>query len=83
MNANWQLPRRPLADRRPATLSAWAMSLVFAVIAIISFAVDQSVALSPAGDGAPPRGLSFAAFSPVQLINALIDTAGDRSDRAE
>jgi hypothetical protein len=57
------------------------MSIVFAAIAAISFAVDQTMVSSlGAGDD---LGRSLGAFSPVQLIQSLIDTASDHSDRAE
>jgi hypothetical protein len=57
------------------------MSIVFAAIAAISFAVDQTMVSAPgAGDD---LGRSLDAFSPVRLIQSLIDTASGRSDRAE
>jgi len=65
------------------------MSVIFAAIAVLSFAVDQTVTLSDAAgsdrDGFhPPRmGQGLAAFSPVRLIQSLIDPTFDRSDHAE
>jgi hypothetical protein len=81
MRATGQLHHRLVANQRRPTFSAWAMSIVFAAIAAISFAVDQTMVSSlGAGDD---LGRSLAAFSPVQLIQSLIDTASDHSDRAE
>jgi hypothetical protein len=57
------------------------MSIVFAAIAAISFAVDQTMVSSPGA--ADDIGRSLGAFSPVRLIQSLIDTASGRSDRAE
>ena len=65
------------------------MSVIFAAIAVLSFAVDQTVTLSDAAgsdrDGLrPPRmGEGLAAFSPVRLIQSLIDPTFGRSDHAE
>jgi hypothetical protein len=57
------------------------MSIVFAAIAAISFAVDQTMVSSlGAGDD---LGRSLGSLSPVRLIQSLIDTASGRSDRAE
>jgi hypothetical protein len=55
--------------------SAWAMSIVFVAIAMISFAVDQSVvsSLSTGGD----IGQSLGEFGPVQLIQSLINMASN------
>ena len=52
MSASAQLRWRPQANTRRARFSAWAMSIVFAAIAVISFAIDQTVDLSiKAGGG--------------------------------
>jgi hypothetical protein len=89
MIANSRLRQRLEANKRPATFSAWAMSVVFAAIAVISFAVDQTVTLSDAAgfdrDGvrAPRMGEGVAGFGPVRLIQSLIDPASDRADHAE
>jgi len=81
MGATGQLRHRSLANQRRATFSAWAMSIVFAAIAAISFAVDQTMVSSlGAGDD---LGRSLGAFTPVRLIQSLIDTASGHSDRAE
>ena len=57
------------------------MSIVFAAIASISFAVDQTVvsSLAVGGDLGQPLG----ELSPVRLIQSLIDTASDRSNHVE
>ena len=81
MGATGQLRHRSVANQRRPTFSAWAMSIVFAAIAAISFAVDQTMVSSlGAGDDI---GRSLGAFSPVRLIQSMIDTASGRSDRAE
>ncbi len=81
MSANSRLRYRSDANKRRATFSAWAMSIVFAAIAMISFAVDQSV-MSSLGTGGD-LGQSLGEFVPVRLIQSLIDSAPDRSDRGE
>ena len=78
MSANSQFRRRPTANRRRATFSAWAMSIVFAAIAALSFTIDQTVVLSLAAGG-DLRELS----APAQLIRSWIDTASGFSDRTE
>ena len=81
MSATRQRRHRSIANQRRATFSAWAMSIVFAAIAAISFAVDQTMVSSlGAGDD---LGRSLGAFTPVRLIQSLIDTASGHSDRAE
>jgi hypothetical protein len=81
MSATGQLRHRSETNKRSATFSAWAMSIVFVTIAAISFAVDQTMVSSlGAGDD---LGRSLDAISPVRLIQSLIDTASGRSDRAE
>jgi len=78
MNANSRFRYRSLANHRRATFSAWAMSIVFAAIAIISFAVDQTV-VSSLGTGSD-IDQSLAEFGPVRLIQSLIDIGSQRSD---
>lgn len=50
------------------------MAIVFATVAVVSFAVDQTVSLSPDAEAqskvSPPSLLH-----PVQLIESLIDAA--------
>ena len=76
MRASRLLRRRSVANPRRAALSAWAMSIVFAAIAAISFAVDQTM-VSSLGSG-DDLGRSLGALSPVRLIQSLIDTTSDR-----
>jgi hypothetical protein len=51
------------------------MSIVFAAIAIVSFAVDQS-AVSSLVTGRD-LGQSLGEFGPVRLLQSLIDTASN------
>ena len=84
MNATTRSGRRSEANKPPAAFSAWAMSVMFAAIAVLSFAVDQTVILSDAVGGDRDRlHPPFAAFSPVRLIQSLIDPTFDRSDHRE
>jgi hypothetical protein len=76
MRASSQLRHRSVANPRRAAFSAWAMSIVFVAIAAISFAVDQTM-VSSLGTG-DDFGRSIRAFSPVRLIQSLIDTTSDR-----
>jgi len=74
MSANSQFRHRLTSNQRRATFSAWAMSIVFVAIAMISFAVDQSVvSFGTGGD----LGQSLGEFGPVRLIHSLINTASD------
>ena len=72
--------RYPFSNgRRPGAFSAWTMAIVFATVAMISFAIDQAVILSPSdedqGDFEPPSLLH-----PVQLLESLIDAASQSAD---
>jgi hypothetical protein len=78
MSASSQLRWRPQATTRRATFSAWAMSIAFAAIAAISFAIDQTVDLSIAA-GAGHGELS----GPTELLRSWIDTAYSPFSRAE
>jgi hypothetical protein len=78
MSASSQFRWRPQATTRRATLSAWAMSIVFAAIAAISFAIDQTVDLSIAAGG----GRSELS-GPAQLLHSWIDSAYSPFGRAE
>jgi len=80
MSVTWQLRHRSAANRRCATFSAWAMSIAFAAIAAISFAVDQAAVSSPEGGG--DLGQILSEFNPVRLIRSLIDAVGDYSNDA-
>jgi hypothetical protein len=75
MSATSQLNHRSRAYQRRATFSAWAISLVFVAIALISFAVDQSVvsSLNAGAELSQPLG----EFGPVRLIQSLIDSSSD------
>ena len=64
--------RDPFAyGNRRGTLCAWTMAIVFATVAALSFAVDQTINLSPGaeaqGEISPPSLLH-----PVQLFETLI-----------
>ena len=78
MSVSSQLRWRPQATTRRAKFSAWAISIVFAAIAAISFAIDQTVELSvPAGGGHGELS------GPAQLLHSWIDTAYSPFGRAE
>ena len=78
MSATSQLRYRLRLNQPRATFSAWAMSIVFVAIAMISFAVDQSVVSSLGTEG--ELGQSLGEFGPVRLIQSLIDTASDHGE---
>ena len=75
MSASGQLRHRSAANERAATFSAWAISILFAVIAATSFAVDQTVVSSLAAGGELSQSLDE--FGPARLIRSLIDSASD------
>lgn len=83
MNANSLLGRQSATSTRTATFSAWVVSIVFAGIAVISFAVDQSVITSAPFIGAETKteavGIdqSVAVFSPLRLIERLVDGSSE------
>jgi hypothetical protein len=80
MHASSQLRWRPQANTRRSTFSAWAMSIVFVTIAALSFAIDQTAVLSlSVGDDLEE---AVGDFSPVRLIQSLIDATSDHSDHA-
>ena len=62
--------------RLPGTFSAWTMAIVFATVAMVSFAVDQAVVLSPAAEGQGPFDPP-SLLHPVQLIESLIGAASE------
>ena len=63
---------RKFSGGRPHTFSAWTMAIVFATVAMISFAIDQAIVQLPAaGDEHDFPSL----LHPVQLIESLIDAA--------
>ena len=61
----------PLAyGTRRGTFSAWAMAIAFTTIAMLSFAIDQTITLSSdAQEQRDPPPL----LHPVQLIQSVID----------
>jgi len=61
---------RKLYGRRPEAFSAWTMAIVFATVAMVSFAIDQAVIPSPSPD-------LPSVLHPVQLIESLIDAASE------
>jgi hypothetical protein len=65
--------------RRAGTFSAWTMAIVFATVAMVSFAIDQALILSPSAEDqgkiSPPSLLH-----PVLLIESLIDAASDHDE---
>jgi len=63
----------PFAYRPPPTFSAWAMAIVFATVAMLSFAIDQTVGLSSVIDEESSPSL----LHPVQLIETLIGAASE------
>ena len=67
--------RDPFAygSNRGGTFSAWTMAIVFATVAMLSFAIDQTLSLAPnAGEENAPSLLH-----PVQLIQSFMDAASD------
>ena len=72
--------RHPFGYGRCAgTFSAWTMAIVFATVAMVSFAIDQALILSPNAEDqgriSPPSLLHT-----VLLIESLIDAASEDSD---
>jgi hypothetical protein len=66
--------RDPFAyGRRRGTFSAWTMAIVFATVAMVSFAIDQTLSLAPDAEGQNAPSL----LHPVQLIESLLDAAAD------
>jgi hypothetical protein len=55
------------------TLSAWTMAIVFATVAMLSFAIDQTLDLAPNAEEQNAPSL----LHPVQLIRSLMDAASD------
>ena len=84
MRAISQLPHRSETNRRTATFSAWAVSLVFAGIAATSFAVDQGVMTSlylgedQTGFQALRNGDCLGKLQPLRLIESLVGRVDDR-----
>lgn len=55
------------------TLSAWTMAIVFATVAMLSFAIDQTLDLAPNAEEQNAPSL----LHPIQLIQSLMDAASD------
>ncbi len=55
------------------TFSAWTMAIVFATVAMVSFAVDQTLSLGPNVEEQDAPSL----LHPVQLIQSLVEAASD------
>jgi hypothetical protein len=67
--------RDPFAygSSRRGTFSAWTMAIVFATVAMVSFAIDQTLSLAPNAEEQNTPSL----LHPVQLIQLLMDAASD------
>jgi len=67
--------RDPFAygSSRRGTFSAWTMAIVFATVAMLSFAVDQTLSLTPNAEEQNAPSL----LHPVQLIQSLMDAGAD------
>jgi len=55
------------------TFSAWTMAIVFATVAMVSFAIDQTLSLAPNAEEKDAPSL----LHPVQLIQSLVEAASD------
>jgi hypothetical protein len=67
--------RDPFAygSMRRGTFSAWTMAIVFATVAMASFAIDQTLSLAPNAEEQDAPSL----LHPVQLIQSLMDAGSD------
>ena len=67
--------RDPFAygSTRRGIFSAWTMAIVFATVAMLSFAVDQTLSLAPNAEEQDAPSL----LHPVQLIQSFMDAASD------
>jgi hypothetical protein len=65
--------RDPFAygSARHGTFSAWTMAIVFATVAMVSFAIDQTLSLAPGAEEQNAPSL----LHPVQLIQSLMDAS--------
>jgi hypothetical protein len=52
------------------------MAIVFATVAVISFAIDQAVILSPTGEGQSAKSFP-SLLHPVELIEWVVDAASE------
>ena len=67
---------RNFSGRRPNTFSAWTMAIVFATVAMISFAVDQEIIPLPVVGEQNEHDFP-SLLHPVQLIESLLDAASE------
>lgn len=67
---------RKFNGRRPDTVSAWTMAIVFATVAMMSFAIDQAIIQLP-GAGEQHEHDLPSLLHPVQLIESLIDAVSE------
>jgi dipeptidyl aminopeptidase/acylaminoacyl peptidase len=67
--------RDPFAygNSRGGTFSAWTMAIVFAAVAVVSFAIDQTLSVSPNTE----ESNAPSVLHPVQLLQSLMDAASD------
>jgi hypothetical protein len=66
--------RDPFAyGTRRGTFSAWTVAIVFATVAMVSFAIDQTLSLAPNAEEQDAPSL----LHPVQLIQSLVEAASD------
>ena len=67
--------RDPFAygSSRRGTFSAWTVAIVFATVAMLSFAIDQTLSLAPNAEEQNMPSL----LNPVQLIRSLMDAGSD------
>jgi len=66
--------RDPFAyGTRRGTFSAWTMAIVFATVAMVSFAIDQTLSLAPNAEEQDAPSL----LHPVQLMQSLVEAASD------
>ena len=61
-------------------LSAWTMAIVFATVAMISFAIDQTIVLLPVAEEESDSELP-SLLHPVLLLQSLINAAAKPADR--
>jgi len=67
---------RLIYGKAPETFSAWAMAIVFATVAMVSFAIDQAILQSPS-PGEQNHHTLPSLLHPIQLIETLIDAAAE------
>ena len=58
---------------RRGTYSAWTVAIVFATVAMVSCAIDQTLTLAPSAEEQSGPSL----LHPVQLIQSLMDAGSD------